>query len=200
MWNRSFIFTIILFIFIVTSCANRQDLLPKPRAFPKVEYPEKKYELFYSSACDHISFEKPLYAKVVRDETKRSIEDKHPCWFDLFFESLNGSVHCSYIPITHDSIFANLVRESFKVVDHVNKRSNFVEETVIAKDNIGGVFFQFEGPAASQVQFFLTDSTKHFFKASLYFNSITRPDSIAPLAAFIQEDMEKMIETFKWLD
>ena len=111
-----------------------------------------------------------------------------------------GAIHCSYIPITHDTIFHKLVGESFKVVDHVNKRSNYVDERVIDKGKSGGIYFVFEGPAASQAQFFITDSLNHFFKASLYFDSKTRPDSIEPIASFIKEDLEHMISTFNWVN
>lgn len=190
---------VLLFSFLVIiSCQNGANLIPKPRAYPKVEFPEKIYETFIYQDCPILKFEKPKYAKIVKDNTHKDQNQYHPCWFDLNIEKLQGRIHCSYIPIEHDSIFARLVKESFKVVDHVNRRSNFVEETVLKKNDTGGVLFTFEGPAASQMQFFLTDTTNHFFKASLYFFSKTNPDSIAPIAEFIQDDMLHMIETFEW--
>ena len=182
----------------IMACGNNTSLIPKPRAYPKVEFPVRKYEIFESEYCPEIRFEKPTYTKVVKDVRNKEQNQYHPCWFDLTAEQLQGRIHCSYIPISHDTIFARLVKESFKVVDHVNRRSNFVEETVISKEGLGGVLFTFEGPAASQMQFFLTDSTNHFFKASLYFFSKTNPDSIAPVAEFIQQDMLHMIESFEW--
>lgn len=194
MRNKSYLLMCIL---LFMACENKGDLVPKPRAYPKIQYPEKKYEPFSWPNCD-LAFQKPVYAKIVKDSTRQIKDDVHPCWFDIYFEDFNGSIHCSYIPITDQESLEKLVKESFRVVDQVNKRSNFVEETVIRKENMGGVYFTFEGPAASQAQFFLTDSTDHFFKASLYFYSKVRPDSIAPIASFIKEDIEKMIETFSW--
>ena len=188
--------SLLLFV-LVMSCKNRVDLLPKPRAYPKVTYPVKSYETFVAESCP-FEFLKPTYASMVKDSSRRLQEDLHPCWFDLFFEDFNGSIHCSYIPITPSNTLEDLISESFRVVDQVNKRSNYVEETVIAKEDVGGIYFSFEGPAASQAQFFLTDSSEHFFKGSLYFNAKVRPDSIAPIAAFIQEDIQKLIDSFNW--
>ncbi len=194
MRNKSYL---IICIILFVACKDQEVLVPKPRAYPKIEYPEKKYEQFSWLDCE-LTFQKPVYAKIVKDSSNQLKEDIHPCWFDIYFDKFNGSIHCSYIPITEDNNFEKLVKESFRVVDQVNKRSNYVEETVISKENMGGIYFTFEGPAASQAQFFLTDSTDHFFKASLYFYSKVRPDSIAPIAAFIKKDIEKMIETFNW--
>jgi len=57
---------------------------------------------------------------------------------------------------------------------------------------------EFTGRAASPLQFFLTDSTNHFLKASLYFNSKVNPDSIAPIAEFVKVDVAELINTLKW--
>ena len=196
-WNKG-IFIVFILGIISGGCNNEPQLIPKPRAYPKVVLPAKEYEPFSFGPCEAIAFEKPTYAEIIQNKNLRQFDDTHPCWFDLKLEALNGSIHCSYIPITHDSIFRELVLESFQVVDHVNKRSNYVDERVIDKGDSGGIFFAFEGPAASQAQFFITDSLNHFFKAALYFDSKARPDSIAPIAEFIQKDMEHMVETFSW--
>ena len=180
------------------SCRNELERIPKPRAYPKIEFPDRRYEPFEFGNCEQISFEKPTYAEVQQNQKLNQFFGTNPCWFDLQISKLKASIHCSYIPITHDTIFRNLVKESFRVVDHVNKRSNYVDERLIDKGNSGGIFFAFEGPAASQAQFFITDSLNHFFKAALYFDSKARPDSIAPIAAFIQQDMEHMVKTFSW--
>ena len=182
---------------LLLACQTSPNLIPKPRAYPRVIYPEKTYETFSAEDCP-FQFSKPTYSQVVKDSSRRQQDDIHPCWFDLNFKDFQGSIHCSYIPISSSNSLEDLISESFRVVDQVNKRSNYVEETVISKGKTGGIYFSFEGPAASQAQFFLTDSTAHFFKGSLYFYSKARPDSIAPIAAFIQEDIQKMIDSFIW--
>jgi hypothetical protein len=48
------------------------------------------------------------------------------------------------------------------------------------------------------MQFFLTDTTRHFFRGALYFNTQARPDSLAPVTAFLKEDIAVMINSFEW--
>jgi len=61
-----------------------------------------------------------------------------------------------------------------------------------------GIVYNVEGPAASPYQFFVTDSTHHFLRGALYFNTQARPDSLAPVAAFMKADVNRLIETLKW--
>jgi len=48
------------------------------------------------------------------------------------------------------------------------------------------------------VQFYLTDSTKNYLRAALYFNTQPRLDSIQPVLNFIKKDIDVMIGSFKW--
>ena len=38
----------------------------------------------------------------------------------------------------------------------------------------------------------------HFFRAAFYFNAQVNTDSLAPIYAFIKEDLQKMLLTFEW--
>jgi gliding motility-associated lipoprotein GldD len=81
-----------------------------------------------------------------------------------------------------------------------NVKASYIEEFQVDRpeDKVYGVVFNVEGPAASTYQFFLTDSTKHFVRGALYFNTEARPDSLAPVAAFVREDLDRMVMTLKW--
>jgi gliding motility-associated lipoprotein GldD len=46
-----------------------------------------------------------------------------------------------------------------------------------------GMFYQVDGNAATNSQFYATDSTKHFVTGSVYF---MQPDSIMPAASYIK--------------
>ena len=98
--NKSvvFIVSIVASILGITSCSD-PVVLPKPRAYPKVEYPKKIYVDFDQIDCG-FTFEYPQYAKVVNDSLffGQTTEDK--CWFDLNFPTFNANVHFSYSPIT----------------------------------------------------------------------------------------------------
>jgi len=54
------------------------------------------------------------------------------------------------------------------------------------------------GNAASQYQFFLTDSIDHFLVGSLYFYAQPNFDSIYPAAVYLEKDIVHLMETLKW--
>ena len=55
-----------------------------------------------------------------------------------------------------------------------------------------------EGDAASNVQFFLTDSSQHFLRGALYFFNPPNPDSIAPVLQFVRGDIDHIAQTLVW--
>jgi gliding motility-associated lipoprotein GldD len=61
-----------------------------------------------------------------------------------------------------------------------------------------GVFFDLEGPVATPIHLYATDSVNHFLHATLYFNHRPNPDSIAPALERVQADMERWVETLTW--
>jgi gliding motility-associated lipoprotein GldD len=61
-----------------------------------------------------------------------------------------------------------------------------------------GMVYDLKGDVASAVQFFITDSTKHFLRGSLYFNIQPNRDSLNPVIDFLREDIMHLIETTQW--
>jgi gliding motility-associated lipoprotein GldD len=64
--------------------------------------------------------------------------------------------------------------------------------------DVFGIQYNIEGGAASPVQFFLTDSTQHFFRGALYFDFAPNPDSLAPVLKFIRNDIQKITDEIAW--
>lgn len=197
---RSLFYLFVLSCFL-SSCGGEAIVTPKPRAYPKIEYPAKRYQLFDRDICD-FQFEYPTYARIVQDSAFLEERTDGNCWFDVYFPSFNGRLHCSYFPIGGDKSFEDLKKDAFEMVDYHNKRANYIDELSVkrAEEKVEGFVFAIEGPAATPFQFYLTDKEEHFIRASLYFNTEVRPDSIAPIYEFVRQDMMKMIETFKWGD
>ena len=61
-----------------------------------------------------------------------------------------------------------------------------------------GMLYEVEGNAASQAQFYLTDSTDHFITGSVYFNSLPNYDSIVPAANYLKQDIKHLMESLQW--
>ena len=55
-----------------------------------------------------------------------------------------------------------------------------------------------KGDAASQAQFYLTDSVRHFLTGSIYFKTQPNFDSIVPAAAYLEKDIRRIMESLQW--
>lgn len=191
----TFVFTLLILLW---SCEERIPI-PHPHAYPRVIYPEKQYEAFQSPYCD-FQFDKPQYAKVERDTTFFDEKAKSDCWFNLDVPQLGAKIYCSYYPINNKSRFDELVQDAFFMANKHNIKALSIDEIPISRpeDKVYGVVFNIDGPVASQYQFFLTDTAHHFLRGALYFNTQARQDSLAPVAEFMKEDMNRIVETLMW--
>ena len=61
-----------------------------------------------------------------------------------------------------------------------------------------GMFYEVGGNAASQSQFYATDSINHFLSGSLYFYTKPNYDSIYPAAIYLRNDIKRVVESLDW--
>ncbi len=195
-WNR--IYLLLLFVSFLSACEETVTA-PKPRAYPRVIYPEKAYKPFDQGYCD-FTFEQPVYAVVEHDTTYFDEKPASDCWFNLLVPQLNAKIYCSYYPISSRQVFDKLVADAFEMTNKHNIKASYIEEIPVHRPSaqVYGIVFHVEGAAASTYQFFLTDSTRNFVRGSLYFNTQARPDSLAPVVDFMKKDLDRMVNTFKW--
>jgi gliding motility-associated lipoprotein GldD len=184
--------------FLIVGCDGYTPV-PKPRAYPRVVYPEKAYKPFETGYCN-FTFDQPVYSKIEQDTAYFDEKPKDECWFNIVVPQLNAKIYCSYYPIHSRTDFDKFVADAFEMTNKHTVKATYIDEVPVHRpaDHVHGVVFNVEGPAASSYQFFLTDSTKHFVRGALYFNTVARPDSLAPVVAFMREDLNRMVETLKW--
>ena len=192
---------IVLSVFgvVLTSGCDEEVPVPKPRAYPRVIYPAKAYQPFDASYCA-FTFDQPVYAKVEQDTTFFEGKPASDCWFNLTVPQLSAKIYCSYYDIHSRKDLDEYVADAFELTNKHNIKANYIDEIAIHRpaDRVHGVVFEVEGAAASSYQFFLTDSTRHFLRGALYFDTQTRPDSLAPVIKFMKADLNRMVETLKW--
>jgi gliding motility-associated lipoprotein GldD len=182
--------------FWLISCTNHQQASPKPHAYPRIDFPAKTYRQFKSDECS-FGFQYPDYAKIVSKTTFIDETIENPCWFDLVFPEFNGSIHCSYYAIDQKNRLDSLIYDSFALTGKHNIKAQYIKETKFNLEKKGGgMLFRITGPVASPTQFFITDSTDHFLRGSLYFNNKVKVDSMRVIYEFIDKDIDKMIESF----
>ena len=185
-------------VFLCTSCDDKVTI-PKPRMYPRIEFPQKNFKTFLTDYCE-LKFSFPDYGVLQKDTLFFDEQPAHPCWFSLEMDSLNAQLHCSYYNISKKDNFDKLLLDAFNLAGKHNIKANYRKESVIEspQKKVYGLLFDIEGPVATPLQFYLTDSTTHFFRASLYFYDKVNPDSTQILVDFIRPDILHLIETFEW--
>jgi gliding motility-associated lipoprotein GldD len=93
-----------------------------------------------------------------------------------------------------------LLRDAQKLTfEHVIKADDIKEQPFLNDDKkVYGMFYEVSGNAATNAQFYVTDSTKHFVTGSVYFYAKPNFDSIMPATSYVKNDMQRLMETIKW--
>ena len=93
---------------------------------------------------------------------------------------MKATIYLSYIPIEKN--LDSLLYDAYQMPSKHIVKAEEIPERVFqnSEKRVYGTLFRVVGDAASQAQFFLTDSINHFLVGSLYF--FTRPhyDSLMP--------------------
>lgn len=195
--NKSIFFVFIIFCMLICACGNDNISIPKPRAYPKVEFVPKETKTMVFESCP-FTFDFPSYGTIVKDKPGRG-EEELACWFDVSIKEYNAKIHCSYVPIDKKEDLEHYIKDAFTISGQINKRSDYMSEQLIeTKNGVKGLMMLFEGPAASPCHFYLTDEKDHYMKASLYFDTQVNPDSLAPITQYLLQDIDQMITSFQW--
>ena len=182
--------------FSLSSCHG--DYLPKPKAYPRVMFPERKYDTYDPEACP-FKFDKPVYAIVQKDTSFFGKRPAEPCWLNIVFPDFNGTINLTYKEINKTMTLDRLLDDAHKLSFKHDKKANYIDESLIVnKHGVSGIFYNVGGDAATNIQFFLTDSTKNFIRGSLYFYNEPNTDSMAPVLAFIRQDIDTILNSFEW--
>ena len=178
-------FFLVFFLIIILSC--KDDVLPKPKGYLSLTYPEKFYK--------KLSVKRPYSFDVLKNAT---IINEANNWLKIKYPNLKASVDITYRPVQNN--LKELLTEAEKLVfKHAVKAEQIVpNDFVNPEKKVFGSIYEITGNAASHLQFHVTDSTKNFIKGSLYFYAKPNYDSILPAVAYIKEDVLHLIETLEW--
>jgi len=195
-----FLFLLPIFLLIL-SCNNEEDTgMPKPRTYPRVDFPQKTYKTFTSEDCN-FQFEYPSYAKIEKETKFLKGETPNDCWYNIIIPQFHGQIYLTYYPINSQKDFDKYIVNSFELTAAHDIKANSRKEIRIKnKFNTSGILFKVKGNVASQTQFLLTDTSSNFIRGSLYFNNKVNVDSMRIIQDFIDKDVEHLINTFKWIN
>ena len=186
MTKKKIAFSLLLFLSLLTiSC--KDDSLPKPSSYLRLDYPEAKYVNF-ENECD--------YSFGINSDA--IIKKEKECDFAITYPKMKATIYLTYKPVTNN--IEKLLKDAQKLTyGHVIKADDILEQPYLNPNKkVYGMFYQVEGNAATNAQFYATDSTKNFVTASVYFYAKPNYDSIMPAASYIKNDMQRLMETLKW--
>jgi gliding motility-associated lipoprotein GldD len=111
---------------------------------------------------------------------------------------MKASLYLSYVGVKNN--IDSLLNDAYQLpAKHMIKAEEIPERVIMApQKRVYGTLFTLIGNAASQLQFFLTDSTDHFLIGALYFYSRPNYDSIMPAAKYVERDVMHLMETLSW--
>lgn len=180
--------TFILFCistFAIFSC--KDSVLPKPSSYLRLDYPEATYSSFENN-CP--------FAFDINSEA--IIKGEKDCGFTISYPKMKATIYLTYKPVNNN--IDKLLRDAQKLTyEHVIKADNIVEQPYInPSKKVYGMFYRVDGNAATNSQFYLTDSTKNFLTGSVYFYAKPNYDSVMPAASYLRNDMQRLMETIKW--
>ena len=182
----------LLLLLMLTACGDDTPQ-PKPRGYFRIDLPEKQYVTLDTMV--RYSFEYPVYATIMPD--KYSPEERD--WVNVEFPAFKGTVHISYKNV--DGNLSQYLEDAHKlIVKHIEKASGIRDSVMINPErDVYGLMYFLEGEGvASPLQFYVTDSTRHFLRGSLYFNIYPNNDSLQPVIDFITDDVRHLITTLEW--
>lgn len=190
---------LLLLVFPVILISCREVASPRPKGYFRIDLPPHDYVQFKGGQGDAsglpVSFEYPSYGKISYEQDGIM----EPGWFNIEFSRYKAKIYLTYKTIHND--LESLMEQTYRmnVKNHITKADAIDEQMIIDPERkVYGILYDLKGNTATAVQFFVTDSTSHFFRGSLYFFAEPNPDSLAPVTQFFREDIIHMIETLKW--
>lgn len=170
-----------------------ENPVPKPRGYFRIALPEAEYRN-YASECP-MSFDVSTSAKVELFRDRLSADS---CWFNIHYPKLNARIHCSYMRV--DGNLENLIDDAYGFAAKHEMKATALRRSYLSDStrHVYGIVYSIEGDAASNLQFFLTDSATHFMRGALYFFNAPNPDSLAPVLQYIGNDVARMTESLHW--
>ena len=186
----------LLGLIIWTACRPKEPV-PKPKGYYKIDLPAKAYQTFDSSSFP-FTFEYPVYGVVARDSVQAGGE-YNPYWINIYFPEMDATIYLSYKPITKDEPLEKLIDDSYRLSYAHNVKADYIKTPEFTTENgLTGIFYYVGGNAASAYQFYVSDNSRNFLRASLYFNIAPNADSLRPAADFLKKDMEHLVHTLKF--
>jgi gliding motility-associated lipoprotein GldD len=182
----------LLFLFVIALSACHRGGVPKPYGYFRIALPDTAYELYQPAGFPYaFRMSKHAQAQLREHEGERY-------WIDIHYPQLNATIHCSYKPVRNNLNTLSRDAQEF-LYGHTTVASAIpVQEYAQPENSVYGLYYELYGNTATPIQFYLTDSLQHFFRGSVYCNTIPNQDSLAPIHEYLRQDARVIMESLYW--
>lgn len=172
-------------ILFLASC-KEEAVVPKPNAQLRLEFPKTQYG----------NLDAKNFQFSINEMAKVNSQDENSITLD--YPIVKGSIFITYKKVEDN--LNSLMRDAHKLSGEHAAKADGIQQRVFTsfENKVYGAFYEVSGDAASQAQFFVTDSLNHFVTGALYFKTKPNYDSIYPAAKYLQNDMGRIMETLRW--
>lgn len=183
---KNYLFILIANLFIFSSC--KDDVLVKPAAMLRLDYPVAEYSKI-DTDCPY-SF--------AMNQNAVFIEKKN-CGVNIKYPNMKATLYLTYQDVRNNNLDSLLQDAQKLAYEHTIKANSMPEQAFINPEKkVYGMFYMINGNAATQAEFYVTDSINHFLNGALYFDAKPNFDSIYPAVEYLREDIRKIMETISW--
>jgi gliding motility-associated lipoprotein GldD len=183
---------------LLFACDSEEEYSPKPKGYNYIPLPKNTYQSLDSTQYPYY-FEYSREA-IVRPDSSFIAE---PYWIHIIYPKLGrAEIQITYKDISDNpqKKLAELIDDSHRLASkHLIRAEGYGFQDYKNADGLPVVAIGLAGEIPSHLQFYTTDSVKHFLRAAIYFRSATENDSLAPLIDFVKKDMLQMIQTQKFV-
>ena len=194
--NKHCVLSLLLFT-LIWGVSCDETFFPKPKGFNYIELPAHNYVRF-SNSEDPFSFEYDSASVVIADTQFFSEHKRH--YKIISYPGYDAKIHLTYKSINGsvDSL-DSYVDEAYRLVyGHDVKAYGITPEVIVLPNGNEATLIMLEGDVPSQYQFFTHDSTQHFMRGALYFQSALKNDSLQPVIDFVIEDIHHFLKSLEW--
>lgn len=186
-WNWALVASIIL-------CGCDREYLPKPIGYNRLILPEQAYRILPDTLP--YTFEYSVNARLIPDTA--GFSERY--WIELYYPDLSANVHVTYKRIMNsEQLLKEFMNDAYTLAAKHQIKAYAIDEAIV-KTHSGrtAIVVELQGEVPSQMQFTITDSTTHFLRGALYFNTKVHNDSLKPAIEYMKKDILHMINTFDW--
>lgn len=182
------------FIVLLVSACNDSKPVPKPSSFLRTEFPEHSYRPYLSP--QNFRFElADLYMPKSFQQAKTNYSIQ-----EIDLGPLNGTLFLYYLQIPNKDSLPDIINFANDKVDEHKIMADKIdfEQIIQPQKNVYGTFFELKGNVATNFQFYLTDSMKHFLRGEVLLNCRPNYDSLKPTLQYLKTDLKLMLNSFQW--